>query len=139
MESSQRKRFCDEANLQNEDFSGAILEGVCCMDAHFDSSSFRGTDLYWIIAMGSSFRDCDFTDAILRGADLKDTIFSEARLIRTDFSRDNLGGSTRLQGADLSKAIIQNCIFDGAEYDSKTLFPEGFHPDKHGLIFQKRI
>jgi hypothetical protein len=94
----------------------------------------RGTP----IAMGASFRDCDFTDAVLRGADLKDTDFTGAHLIRTDLSRDNLGGSTELQGADLSAATIQSCRFDGAQYDSKTRFPKGFYPEKHGLQLHER-
>jgi len=133
-----RKQFHDEADLPDQDFSGAVLEGVCCMDARFDGSTFRGTDLYWAIAMGSSFRDCDLTDAVLRGADLKETIFSGARLIRSDFSCDNLGGATQPQGADLSNATIQNCRFNGAQYDSKTKFPRSFDPDQQGLIFHER-
>ena len=138
MNDARKKLVCDDAELRNHDFSGAILEGVCCMDASFDGSSFRGADLYWAIAMGASFRNCDFTDAILRGADLTDTVFAGARLIRTDFSRDNLGGATQLQGADLSTATIQGCRFDGAQCDSKSKFPKGFYPDKHGLQFRER-
>ena len=108
------------------------------MDARFDGTSFRGADLYWAIAMGSSFRDCDLTDTVLCGADLKDTDFTGAHLLRTDFSHDNLGGSTRLQGADLSGARIEKCRFDGAEYDTRTKFPKGFAPDAHGMKFRER-
>jgi len=134
----RRRLICDDAELRERDFSGAVLEGVCCMDARFDGSSFRGADLYWAIAMGASFAACDFTDADLRGADLKDTNFTDARLIRTNFSRNNVGGATQLQGADLSTAAIHDCLFDGAQYDSTSKFPEGFDPKKHGLQFQQR-
>ena len=138
MDNALRKQVRDDADLRNRDFSGALLQGVCCMDACFDGSSLSGADLYWAIAMGCSFRDCDLTDAIFCGADLKDTVFTGARLIRADFSRDNLGGATQFQGANLSGAIIQNCRFDGAEYDAKTQFPKGFYPDKHGLILSEQ-
>jgi uncharacterized protein YjbI with pentapeptide repeats len=133
-----RKLFVVDADLRGHDFSNAILEGVCCMGACFDGASFRGADLYWAIAMGASFRDCDLSEADLRGADLKDAIFAGARLIRTDLSRDNLGGSTQLQGADLSAAAVQNCRFEGAEYDLTTKFPKGFYPEKHGLVLSVR-
>ncbi|RYD62788.1 MAG: pentapeptide repeat-containing protein [Verrucomicrobiaceae bacterium] len=136
MDKALLRRFVDDADLRHQNFNGAILEGASCMYARFDGSSFVGTDLYWIMAIGSSFRDCDLTDAVLRGGNLKQTTFTGARLVQTDFSRDNLGGSTRLQGADLSSAEIEDCRFDGAEYDFATRFPEGFTPEKHGLSLQ---
>lgn len=108
------------------------------MYARFDGSSFRGADMYGAIAMGASFRNCDLTFTVLRGADLKDAIFDGARLLYTDFSRDNLGGATQLQGADLSGATICDCHFGGAEYDSSTRFPKGFYPDKLGLVLLNR-
>jgi uncharacterized protein YjbI with pentapeptide repeats len=123
----------DDADLRDHDFSGAILEGVICISARFDGSSFRGADLYWAIAFEASFADCDFTDADLRGANLMEANFANAQLIRTNFGRNNLGGSTKLQGADLSTATIQYCRFEGAQYDATTRFPKGFDPQKHGL------
>ena len=138
MSATPKDLIRDDADLCGHDFSGAILEGVCCMDARFDGCSFRGADLYWAIAMGASFLGCDFTDADMRGADLKKTDFTEAHLVRTNFGRDNLGGSTQLQGANLHAAILQSCRFEGAVYDSKTKFPKGFIPEKHGLILRER-
>jgi uncharacterized protein YjbI with pentapeptide repeats len=132
------KLVCDDAVLLDHDFSGANLEGVICMDARFDGSSFRKADLYWAIATGASFAGWDFSFADLRGANLKDTHFGGARLIQTNFGRDNLGGATQLQGADLSTAEIRSSVFDGAEYDSRTKFPKGFYPDKHGLRFNEQ-
>jgi uncharacterized protein YjbI with pentapeptide repeats len=138
MADARRKLICDDANLQNQDFAEAVLEGVCCMYARFDGSSFFGADLYWAMARGASFRNCDLRFAVFRGADLKDAVFDGAQLIGTNFSCDNLGGSTQLQGADLSGATIQECHFRGAEYDSLTRFPPGFDPDKNGLVCRER-
>lgn len=137
MTDPRTKLLCDEAVLRNHDFSEAVLEGIIFMDACVDGSSFRGADLYWAIATGTSFRDCDFTDAVLRGANLKETDFTGACLRRTDFSRDNVNGATSLQGADLSGAAIRDCRFEGARFDSRTRFPKGFYPEKHGLHFHE--
>ena len=135
---ARRKLFCDDADLQNQDFADAMLQRVWCMFARFDGSSFFGADLYWATAIGASFRNCDLRFTIFRGADLKDAIFDGAQLIGTIFSRDNLGGSTQLQGADLGGATITDCHFCGAEYDASTRFPKGFYPDAHGLVFRER-
>lgn len=125
---------CDDADLRHGDYSGVVREGLCCMGAQFDGSSFRGADLYWAVAMGASFRDCDLTDACFRGADLKEVDFRGAKLTRTNFGLDNLGGFTDLSGADLSTAVNRDCCFRGAHYDVHTRFPKGFYPDKHGLV-----
>lgn len=130
--------FCDDADLQNCDFSGVIREGLCCMGARFDGSSFRGADLYWATAMDASFRNCDLTEACFRGADLKEVDFRGAIMTRTNFGADNLNGFTDLSGADLSTAVIRDCCFDGARYDVNTRFPQGFYPEKHGLVLVER-
>lgn len=51
-----------------------------------------------------------------------------------DFSRDNLNGVTKLQGANFSGAIIESCKFEGAEYDKNTIFPDSFDP----IVFKMR-
>jgi hypothetical protein len=71
-------------------------------------------------------------------ADPLPTHFSGATLARTNFGRDNLGGATSLQSANLSAATIHDCHFDGARYDSPSKFPAGVNPDDHGLQFHKR-
>jgi Pentapeptide repeats (8 copies) len=48
--------------------------------------------------------------------------------------RDNLGGSTQLQGADLTGAIWNGAILKGAEFDNNTKFPNGFFPFSHGMV-----
>jgi uncharacterized protein YjbI with pentapeptide repeats len=45
----------------------------------------------------------------------------------------NVGGSTQLQGANLTGAKISGANFKGAD-DDETLFPEGFDPKKHKMI-----
>ena len=62
--------------------------------------------------------------------------FQGANLMKANFGRDNLGGSTQRQGANLSQAQTLGAIFDGAEYDSRTVFPELFDPKKEGMCLR---
>lgn len=50
-----------------------------------------------------------------------------------------LGGSTQLQGANLVGTNLQGAKLEGAEYDTNTIFPEGFDPAKNGPTFQEKI
>jgi uncharacterized protein YjbI with pentapeptide repeats len=47
-----------------------------------------------------------------------------------------VGGSTQLQGANLTGAELRGAKLDGAEYDEHTIFPLGFHADKKNLILK---
>jgi uncharacterized protein YjbI with pentapeptide repeats len=55
-----------------------------------------------------------------------------------DLGRDNLGGSTQLQGANLTGAELRGANLEGAEYDEHTIFPPGFHAEKKNMILKSR-
>jgi len=57
-----------------------------------------------------------------------------ADLSGANLGLDNLGGPTRLHGADLSEAKLAGANLVGAEYDASTRFPDGFDPDLAGMI-----
>jgi uncharacterized protein YjbI with pentapeptide repeats len=125
--------------LDDRDLTGAILDaiqadGLVCMGTKFDSASFKGADLYWMVAIQASFRNASFEDCTFRGANLSCAVFGGALLRRTKFLLDNLGGRTDLSAADLSNAIIEDADFRGASYDEDTKFPYGFDPTAAGLI-----
>ena len=98
-------------------------------------SDLRKADLYWAAAYQSSFRNADLTGAKLAGADLKEADFTGAALEGADLGRDNLNGSTSLQGAKFLRANLRYAILEGANYDIDTAFPEGFDPISRGMIF----
>ena len=110
------------------------MEGVSCMDACFDGADLSETDLYWCIAFGASFRHARLVRASIRGANLKATDLSNADLTEADLGIDNVGGATQLQGATLTGARLDRARLGGAEYDDKTLFPEGFDPAAAGMV-----
>ena len=82
----------------------------------------------------SDLTDCNFEDADLRGANLMGALLVGANLRRANLGIDNLGGSARLQGANLTDAVVNQCNFLGAEYDANTLFPKGFNPKSAGML-----
>ena len=51
-------------------------------------------------------------------------------LCNANLGRDNLGGATILNGADLTDASVVGTIFDGAEYDEHTRLPNGLSLDR---------
>jgi len=114
------------------------MEGVFCSDAIFLGANLRGADLYWAVAFRASFVKADLSFAKLNGANLMETDFTDANLEGADLSRDNLGGSTRLHGANFSNTNLKGARFGGAEYDSATIFPTGFDPRKHGMVYRDR-
>jgi uncharacterized protein YjbI with pentapeptide repeats len=125
--------------LDDQDLTGATLDaiqadGLVCMGTKFDNASFKGADLYWMVAIQASFRNASLEDCAFRGANLSSATFDGAVLRRTRFLLDNLGGRTDLSAADLSKAIIEDADFTGASYDADTKFPSGFDPAAAGLV-----
>ena len=132
-EGDRSKTYCD-ADLRNAVFEGWALQGAHFDDSNLEGASFRGADLYWGNFFLANLTEADFEGAQLRGADLKKTNLTKANLKNANLSRDNVGGSTQLQGANLTEATVGGTNFEGAEYDHETVFPEGFDPKKHKMI-----
>lgn len=97
-----------EADLSRTDLSGANL---------------RQADLVKVNLSGASLTDANISDTELRSANLSDADLSGA-----DLSEARLY-ETNLLGADLNEAILT-----GAKYDSLTIWPDGFNPEKAGAV-----
>jgi uncharacterized protein YjbI with pentapeptide repeats len=116
-------------------FEGADIGGLPAMYIKtLRGAVFRRANLYWSAFCGSDLTGCDFEEADLRGANLRETILVGANLRNAKLGRDNLGGATHLQGADLTGSQLHGCELTGAEYDANTRFPEGFDPELAGMI-----
>ena len=136
---------CDEdsseVDFDDLDLSGAMLEnadlvGVVWCGTNLSRANLKAADFYWAILFTSNLSYADLQEAKFQGADLKEVNFQGANLMKANFGRDNLGGSTQLQGANLSEAQTEGAIFEGAEYDTHTVFPESFDPQKEGMCFR---
>ncbi len=68
----------------------------------------------------------------LSGADL-----TGATLVGANLTRANLSGAVLwkadLSGANLRRAKLSQSNLALATYDSQTVFPEGFNPEKHSM------
>ena len=51
------------------------------------------------------------------------SLIVEAVLRKANLCRDNLGGSSQLQGANFTGADLRGANLSGAEYDRSTVFP----------------
>lgn len=121
----------DTAGFDGADFSGLTAPGL---KTRLRFQSLRGAQLYWAMLQNADLSGCNLEGADLRGANLRDVLLVGANLRNADLSRDNLGGSTSLQGANLTDAVMNRARLTGAKYDDRTIFPRGFSPDAAGMI-----
>ena len=134
----------NSADFSDANLTGAILEnvtavGLYCYGATFDTANLRGGDFYWMNAFEASFRHVDANAANFAGAGLENADFTNAVLVNAYFGRDNLNGSTSLQGADFTDANLSGANFEGAECDDSTRFPKNFDPKKRGMVYRSHL
>ncbi|WP_413172945.1 pentapeptide repeat-containing protein [Anabaena azotica] len=143
-----------ERNFENSDLTAAILPGVNLRDINLSGAILARADLSGADLSNAVLLRANMSTAMLNKAD-----FSHANLTRADFSRavmtktifvqatmlrTNLSGTillqanlenARLREANLKDANLRGANLEGtnlvqAQYNHKTLFPEGFDPIK---------
>jgi len=116
-------------------FEGADLSGLQASQVtNLRGTSFKGATLYWANLSRADFSGCDFERANLAGASMEEGVFVGANFQSARMGLDNLGGATRLQGADLTDAELRGADLRGAEYNAGTRFPRGFDPALAGMV-----
>ena len=120
--------------LGNTQFEKVCWEGIDLFGAQLNGANFRDAVLYWGSFVAAQLNDANFENANLQGAVLVEASCVRANFRSANLGRDNLGGSSQLQGADLTAAILEGTRLKGAEYDERTKFPKGFDPKSHGMI-----
>ena len=140
----------EKFNLDNVNFSGIDLSGLDFSEAYMNGSNFSGASLIGTTMKETQLGDSNFSksnlskanlagawlaDAKLVGALLADANLRNADGIRADLSNANLTGAdlkyanlrgADLSGADLTGANLKYANLRNVEYDSETIFPEGF-------------
>ena len=115
------------SGLKKDDYDGKRMILVHSTLKNHDFSDWGG---YY-----ADFSYSDLSGCCFAGSALTCAVFYHADLSGCDFS--NLGDdafSTYLTGADLRGIIIDSSTkFSGAVYNAKTLFPDGFSPEEHGM------
>ena len=94
------------AELQYVNFEDANLEGANLGWAELGSANLQGTRLRRASLFSANLRDANLEGADLSGADLRE--------------------------ADFTRANLHRAILNGARYDQKTRWPDGFDPEAAG-------
>ncbi len=90
----------------------------------FDKLDLCNANFHKAILFQSSFRRSN-----LEGADFSNAILLDANLRQADLT------GADLRGTDLTAAQLKGADFTDATYDKHTFFPDGFIPQKEGMIF----
>lgn len=121
---------------EKADLHGAVLVFAPLSGTDLTRANLNGASLN-----GANLREARLQEAQLKGADLR-----EADLEEADLGHADLAGAD-LRGADLRDAVP--CLlttvdgveipgtddnFDGARYDARTRWPDGFDPQRHGAV-----
>jgi uncharacterized protein YjbI with pentapeptide repeats len=127
-------RIFDEMVIHNACLAGLELEGIS-----FDGSDLRGSDFTDADLYGAFLADANFEKCILVGVDLRHSCIHNVNFRNTDLrnarlSLDELGGELSIYRSDFTGANLDGADFTGVEYDSLTIFPEGFDSAARGAL-----
>ncbi len=99
-----------------------------------DFSPIPGEQAYTFKNIG--FVNSNFENASFEGCSFENVWFSNAQLYSTNFRNtrfvNTLFDEALIIGADFRDAEFVLCNFEGAQFDSTTLWPEGFDPVANG-------
>ena len=135
------------ADLRRAHLEGADLEGAHLTDGHFENAHFEGAHLERAHLErahleeahfeGSNLENTRLDGAFLDGAHMEGAHLEHARLHGSRLKGAHLEGAF-LIGAHLNDSLLEGAILTGAYYCKdpayETLLPEGFDPEKHGMI-----
>ncbi len=118
------------ANLTGANFTHARIDDGNFTNAHLAGANLKGKSLDGTTLSGADLSMADLTDAVLTGADLTDADLTDANLTQV------LLREADLRGAILNRADLFDATLTDAKYNRDTVWPVGFNPRKHDLIFR---
>jgi uncharacterized protein YjbI with pentapeptide repeats len=143
-----------ETNFQRSDLKKIKLNHVTLKGVNLNHSNLSGAELKQANLSNSSLRLTNLSNANLEKAILKEVDFECACLTQVNFTDAHLEGANFkqanlknadlrdgyfvnvcLQGADLRNTKLQGTNFEGATYNSQTIFDPGFNPVQVGMKF----
>jgi uncharacterized protein YjbI with pentapeptide repeats len=132
------------AELIGANFSGAVLRGAAFGGAGLGNARLVGADLSGAYLSRATLVEAKLSGADLTEADLREASLPGAHLDGADLRRADLSGAF-LDSAFLSgQALLDigvspmeggNARLDGAKYDGRTTWPDGFDPKAAGARF----
>lgn len=121
------------ANLRGANLKSAMMNGVYLFVANLEGANLTDAKLVNANLNGANLKDANFYDASLDGAEFVDADLQGASLSRAYLGGAELHGA-KLQGAMLDCYGLDKANLEAAQYDSQTIWPEGFDPVVAGAI-----
>jgi len=134
VEGEWRYRIVRYAHLDNIDLHGKALAEAELGFANLRGANLADVDFTNADLTGANFNGADLSRANLRSADLHSVTLSKANLTDADLSYATLQ-SADWRGAILTGANLSRATFKGGRYDQYTVWPKGFVPEKHHLVY----
>lgn len=121
-----------KSNLSRIDLSGQDLRGRDFTYVKLNGANLRGANLRDVNLTGADLTGAKLVNADLTGSILIDADMSDSILHGANLTSAKLMGALLL-GSDLNAAKLRSANLQNAEYDSSTIFPSNFKPDKRGM------
>lgn len=132
---------CTEANFSGADLAGASLQGTNLnrawlnrakaaqiraeaadfTDANLEGADFERASLAHADFSGAKLRQANFDHATCQSANFTQADLAQASLVRCDLSSSQATPGTQWQGANLSRAILNDISWMGVVLDDATL------------------
>ncbi len=103
-------------DFSNKDLSGALLNGIRCVNTNFSRSNLSKANLVQAEMANSNFQGADLTEAMLMYGDLKKCNFVEANLAQTNFMWSDLR-ECDFSGSRMKKTIFVQAKMQNAKLD----------------------
>lgn len=129
----------EDASLKNCNFQGAKFDYTNLRNADLTGSDFRKATIYFPLLSRAIFNGTDLSGVDLKGVNTSEMKFREANLRGTKGFNQIYGTDyykADLRGADLSTAQLLNRVnFGKAKVDQFTRWPKGFDVSEHSFVF----
>jgi uncharacterized protein YjbI with pentapeptide repeats len=127
------------ADLSEADLSGSDLSNVNLTGATLEHATLSNVRLSGAILAGANMKRAKLVSADLSKANLTDAKLDYAELMEANLSNANLSAAklpgANVSGSNLTGAKISNStIWQNAIGDSAVSWPEGFDPEREGVI-----
>ncbi|AFY54410.1 putative low-complexity protein [Rivularia sp. PCC 7116] len=132
----QKKKECEDCELQKVNLSNSQIENVSLKNANLrhinlensnlQSSNLSGTNLKYARLQRAILKDTNLQDANLRGARLRSAVLKNANLSNANLTYANLT-NVDLRGADLRGARLHRTKLNGADLSGANLRYTNLH------------
>lgn len=132
----------EDLDLSRVDFTDSNLSFVNMEQANLECTILQRSNLYKANLYRAHMKGANLRRAKLKKTKLIKPTLTDADLSEVDLKETNVNFDdanlerVKLFETDLSKLDLKKAILNGAEYSSKTIWPDGFDPEEAGAILK---